>query len=307
MNPHEFIRTVVTLWVALMKKQCLVLASLLVLTPGLVYGCASNETPEAEAPIEEPAIASADESASGEPGTLAIYANGEDFVRQGFVTKDGWEISFDHLYVNLADVTAYQTDPPYDPDAAESLQAKEQVSLDQAKTVDLAEGDENAEPVLVGEIQAPPGQYNALSWSMVEAGEGVTSEYPLVLQGTATKDGRTIDFTLNLDQALAFQCGEFVGDERKGILEPGGEANLEATFHFDHLFGDGEAPADDPINTGALGFEPLASLAEGDQLEVDTASLEEQLPAEDYQMLKEILPSLGHVGEGHCAETMMTT
>ena len=27
----------------------------------------------------------------------ALVANGEDFVRQGFVSKDGWRISFDHV------------------------------------------------------------------------------------------------------------------------------------------------------------------------------------------------------------------
>jgi len=28
-------------------------------------------------------------------GRLQVYANGEDFVRQGFVSKDGWSINFD--------------------------------------------------------------------------------------------------------------------------------------------------------------------------------------------------------------------
>ena len=40
-----------------------------------------------------------------EQGTLAFQANGEDFVRQGFVAKDGWTIDFDHVYVTLAEVT----------------------------------------------------------------------------------------------------------------------------------------------------------------------------------------------------------
>jgi hypothetical protein len=51
-------------------------------------------------------------------GTLEFYANGEDFVRQGFVSKDGWSIQFDHVYITLDGIAAYQTDPPYAPPLA---------------------------------------------------------------------------------------------------------------------------------------------------------------------------------------------
>lgn len=81
-------------------------------------------------------------------GTLQFHANGEDFVRQGFVSKDGWSINFDHVYVNLADVTAYQTDPPYDSQSGGDVEAEVEVSLDSVYTVDLAEGGENAPPIL---------------------------------------------------------------------------------------------------------------------------------------------------------------
>ncbi len=41
-------------------------------------------------------------------GTLKIMANGEDFVRQGFVSEDGWTISFEAVYLNVEGPTAYQ-------------------------------------------------------------------------------------------------------------------------------------------------------------------------------------------------------
>ncbi|MBD2461021.1 DUF4382 domain-containing protein [Oscillatoria sp. FACHB-1407] len=290
-----------------MKKHSLKLAALFLILPGLLQACAGS-TPQATTPETEQTTSTSPEAeAAGETGTLQIRANGEDFVRQGFVSKDGWEISFEHLYVNLADLTAYQTDPPYDPQAGGDLQAKQQVTVEEVKTIDLAEGDENAEPLLVEEIEAPAGRYNALSWQMVNAPSGPASGYALVIQGVATKGGEMINFTLNVDEELAFSCGDFVGDERKGILEPGGTAELEATFHFDHLFGDGDAPPEDEINTGALGFQPLADLAEGGELTADTSDLEQNLSAEDYNTLIEILPSLGHVGEGHCEETRLAT
>ncbi|MEO1288023.1 MAG: DUF4382 domain-containing protein, partial [Chloroflexota bacterium] len=52
-------------------------------------------------------------------GTLEFHANGEDFVREGFVSKDGWIINFDHVWVSLSNVRAHQTNPPYDPFAGE--------------------------------------------------------------------------------------------------------------------------------------------------------------------------------------------
>lgn len=273
--------------------------------PTLLLACSPQTTtdeataPQAEAPTEETTVA------AGEDGELTIRANGEDFVRQGFVTKDGWEISFDHLYVSLTDVTAYQSDPPYDAEAGGKPTASETVSISEPMTVDLAEGDDAAEPILVKTVQAPAGRYNALSWKMMPAADGPAAGQTIWMEGTATKEGETIDFVMKLDPALEFVCGDFVGDERKGILEPSDQTDLEATFHFDHLFGDGEAPPDDDINTGALGFDPLAAIAEGGTLDVDMAALESQLSPEQYQTLMGILPSLGHVGEGHCEETQL--
>ena len=39
--------------------------------------------------------------ALGPVGTLVITANGEDFVRDGFVSEDGWQIDFDTVQVNV--------------------------------------------------------------------------------------------------------------------------------------------------------------------------------------------------------------
>lgn len=271
------------------------------IVPLWLWGCGATPTttPEAETAPEE-AATPGDEAAAG---SLTIRANGEDFVRQGFTTKDGWEVSFDHVYVTLAEVTAYQSDPAFDAEAGGTPVAETQVALEEPTTVDLAEGDEAAEPILVTTLEAPAGQYNALSWKLVSAATGPSADYPLMLQGTATKDGETVDFTLKLSPTLGFVCGDFVGDERKGILAAGEEADLEATFHFDHLFGDGGAPPDDDINTGALGFDPLAALASDGVLEADSDRLEADLDPADYAKLLGILPSLGHVGEGHCDET----
>lgn len=294
------------------RLSALVLVGVVSLAPNFLLGCAS-QTSEREGTGETAAsdASSATDSAanSGEvgSGTLVVRANGEDFIRQGFTTKDGWQISFDHVYVNLADVKAYQTNPPYDPSMAEELKAQETVDVASSQTVDLAAGNENAEPVLVAESQnVPAGRYNAISWRITPAAEGPAAGYALVMDGTAQKDDQTIDFVIRSAQELAYVCGEYVGDQRKGILADGEQTDLEATFHFDHIFGDGEAPNDDPINTGALGFEPLAALAENGQLEADLAQLESSLPAEEYATLEQAMQGLAHVGEGHCEQTTLS-
>ncbi|MCT7960297.1 DUF4382 domain-containing protein [Laspinema sp. D1] len=290
-----------------MKKNLIILTLLAGVVPTLLMGCerdgtAITSTPEPVAVESTPPATLGTETASGETGMLQIVANGEDFVRDGFTTKDGWKINFNHVYVNLAEVTAYQTDPPYNPESGSPLNPKQQVQLDGVKTVDLTATPENPSPVLA-EVPAPPGQYNALSWKMVKGTEGPGAGSSLIMDGTAEKDGQTIAFVLKVDREMAFSCGEFVGDQRKGMVSPGSQGQLEATFHFDHLFGDAGAPADDEINVKALGFEPIAAIASGDQVNMTTTELQQALTPADYQTLQTLLPSLGHVGEGHCQES----
>jgi hypothetical protein len=225
-------------------------------------------------------------------------ANGEDFVRQGFVSKDGWRIDFNHAYVTLANTIAHQTEPPFNPEGNDKLESLTSVTLvSEPTTIDLAEGDENALPIEVAQVSGSIGNYNALEWKLVNSGANSNS---VILEGVAKKDNESVAFTLNLPVELSYQCGEFVGDERKGFLEAGKTAEVETTFHFDHLFGDNNTPADDELNVGALGFQPLANIASNGTLTTDLATLKQNLTSEDYDKLISNLNSLGHVGEGHC-------
>jgi hypothetical protein len=282
-----------------MKWQSSQLGLMLTLLVTLSACGGATTTPEEpiaiEPDVETPEAQTAGTGTETETGTLVVRANGEDFVRQGFVSKDGWTIAFDQLDVNFGPVTAYQSDPAFDAQGKEAIAAQTEVTVTPTATVDLAAGDETAEPIVVGEAKAAPGHYNALAWTLVAA------ETPAMrLVGTATKDGQTVAFQIDLDRSLGFECGDYVGDERKGILQAGQTTDLEATFHFDHLFGDGTAAADDEINTGALGFDPLAAIATDGQIETSISQLKTQLDSADVERLNEIVPNLAHVGEGHC-------
>ena len=146
------------------------------------------------------------------------------------------------------------------------------------------------------------GFYNAVAWQIDTASsDSSLAGKTMVMQGTATKDDRVINFDISLDRPIQYLCGEYVGDERKGMVEADSPGELETTFHFDHVFGDAETSADDALNVDALGFEPLAQLASNDSLTVDDATLTQQLSAEDQEKLTKAVIGLGHVGEGHCA------
>lgn len=259
-------------------KKYFLLASLTCLSSAYLVSCA----PATNSP------------SSGNQGNLSLVANGEDFVRQGFVSRDGWQINFDHLYVTLDEVIAYQGDDKTKP-------SEEVVLVGSATTVDLAAGNEDADPIFVNQTKnVSEGTYNALAWKLVQSQDDSAQGYTIVMDGKAAKNDQTVDFVIKVDQPQEYTCGEFVGDERKGIVKGADTAEVEVTLHFDHIFGDAEAPADDHINTKSLGFAPLAALAEAGKLEVDTATLKTKLSNADYQTFSAAVAGLGHVGEGHC-------
>ena len=272
-------------------KSIFLKTNLVCLATTLLVSCATQNQTEQETETES----------SQNPGTLALVANGEDFVRNGFTTKDDWQINFDKVYVTLTNVKAYQTSSPFDPESDQEIKAEEEVTLiTTPETVDLAAGSSDADPILVTQKEVPPGTYNALAWKLVQAESGEAKGHTIVLVGKAKKESQAVDFLIKLNPELNYTCGEFVGDERKGIVQSEQQAEVETTFHFDHIFGDAEAETDEEINQGAIGFEPLAALAENGELNVDQTTLKSQLSEQDYQTLEKALIGLGHVGEGHC-------
>lgn len=284
-----------------------------IVLPALLLSCSTQEASAPDSAVsDDSAQVSSSETAppsSSDTGTLEVRANGEDFVRQGFTSKDGWQIQFDHVYVTLSEVTAYQTSPldlPADQDKADAdtsfLVSKDTGEL---MTVDLTASDAADSRPLVKAVSAPAGQYRGLSWSVVPATAGPAEAASLMLQGTAEKAGQAVDFQLKFDPTLTFVCGDYVGDVRKGILAADDTAELEMTFHFDHLFGNGDAPGDE-LNVKALGFDPLAAIASDGTLVATQEDLQTQLSPDAYEQLLGLLPSLGHVGEGHCDETALS-
>ena len=225
-------------------------------------------------------------ASKAQAGTLQFFANGEELITEGFLapklTKDGWQLTFSHAFVSLSDITAYQTDPPFDTRSGQPIKAKEKVMLEGVHVIDLAAGAEDDPPVFVGEVKnVPAGHYNAISWKMAADKQGLLSGYTMLLTGVAEKDGRKVNFQIRTAEESTYTCGEFVGDERKGFLQAGGMADLEMTFHFDHIFGRADKDADDPMNLEAMGFEPFAHKTGVQEIRLQGLHI-------------------GHAGEGHC-------
>ncbi|MDZ7622318.1 MAG: hypothetical protein U5O69_08085 [Candidatus Competibacteraceae bacterium] len=86
----------------------------------------------------------------GAADALVFTANGEEHAREGTQSRDGWAITFQHVYVALDAVTAYQTNPPYDTSQGWSFTHQEKVRLPGTHTVDLA--DAAADPAPVGQV-----------------------------------------------------------------------------------------------------------------------------------------------------------
>lgn len=246
---------------------------------------------------------SSDKNVMESQETLSLVANGEDFVRKGFTTKDGWEIDFERVEVTLGEVTAYQVPGGFNPEEKSQIKSETSIQLlPESKTINLAEGGESAEPIVVNKSKVPEGFYNALSWKMLPKTEPAFADsHTILLEGIAIKADRELNFLLGFNQPLKYICGEFIGDTRKGMVKLGENTELEMTFHFDHIFGDRTLVPEDELNQNALGFQPLADLTTSDRLKLSQQDLSQKLSSEAYQKLQKAISGIGHVGEGHCS------
>ncbi len=226
-------------------------------------------------------------------GKIIFTANGEDFVRQGFLERKGWKITFDHVYLNIANPVAYNSG---------TLKAE----LKGDFIVDLAKGDEKAEPIVVGVLdKVKEGNYQSLKFGLKRAENGEYKGYSIVMIGKARKNSEVRDFIIKLDEEIVFDGKEgYVGDEVKGMLPKGKETTVEMTFHFDHIFGDKSAPANDHVNSGSVGFDYFNAFVKNGKVDV---SQKELVNTMEYKKLLGAIATLGHLGEGHCHVLEMTS
>ncbi len=278
-----------------------------------------------------------DDEEVAETGTLVFTLNAEDFVRDGFVSEDNWQIDFDHVYINIVGPTAYQavvteedgdveeTDGDGTTEARKLLPADLRAHAGHPHAT-IEEGTAHAalvgeffidghvgpDPIELGQIaDVEIGNYNFMNFNIEKASsesEGLVAEYEgysVVMIGTAVNNetSDSVSFTIKLTEEMNYiSCGPHPEDI--GVVEPNGKGEAQATFHFDHIFGDysEDAPADtddeEAINYMAVGFGPFAALAQDGVLDVT----QEDLKFMDvYDQFLDAVLTLGHSGEAHCS------
>ncbi|MBI9100757.1 MAG: hypothetical protein JEY91_19955 [Spirochaetaceae bacterium] len=140
-----------------------------------------------------------------------------------------------------------------------------------------------------------------MKFSIETIDSGDYSGYSIIIIGKASKSGTTIPFVIKLNEELTFDGREgYVGDSIKGMLAEGETTDVEMTFHFDHLFGNSRAEADDHVNRDSPGFELFLDFADEGRIDVDQNRMKNH-PL--YSRLIEGIETLGHLGEGHCKVT----
>ncbi len=256
-------------------------------------------------------------------GTIVFTANGEDFVRNGFTSKDGWALSFDHVYAVIGGPTAFQV--PDESGGAGKISRHAghphvgltsggaHAALTGTFVVDLKQGDG---PATIGEIKGvEAGNYNRIAWDLktcdaqsavpvspVTADDlGIVHGYCLVLSGSASKGAVTKNFVIRFNEPIYWVSTEAHQDDI-GIVPLGGTGFAEMTFHLDHVFGDSSSGPTEGVNPGAVGFDPFAALDQDsdDDLYVDGRVMELYMPAGVCRQLYRAFVTLGHSGESHC-------
>ena len=233
---------------------------------------------------------------------LDVMVNGEAFAEAGMLSKDGWQISFDEVTVTVGEITVSGApsdgggdgvDVPWTlGEGAETAEAAE----GEGETppgfvaVSLQEG-----PVKLGPQPVPVGTYSQVKWRW-----GTDSTAAIALKGTAVQGDQSIPFDLQLPGSFQAICGDYVGEERKGVVTADSGGEVELTLHLDHLFGDGEAAPNDEINTQSFGFNAFAETASEQGVVVTPATWDAWGTPALRQSLQDVLLSMPHVGEGHC-------
>lgn len=222
-----------------------------------------------------------------EHGKLEFAVNGEDFVNNGFQEKNGWNITFDKVLINLSHITA-------------RLKGNSnKINLDKEYFVNLKNTGNNIK-IIETKSNVEVGEYRELQWQMSRKKDGDYTGYSFILIGQAVKDDQKISFEIKLNEEVTWFCKDgYAGEELKGFVDKNKTGQVEMTFHLDHIFGDFNQSKNDPINKNAVGFDYFAKLANSNILKIDQNSLKEKTNKNDYHKFIRALQGIGHSGEQH--------
>jgi hypothetical protein len=207
--------------------------------------------------------------------TLAENLYLDELLQQGFTSKDFWQIRFEHLYITFDG---------------------------KGRTIDLSDGDEPLGTILSQwqgneakgnqEGDAAKAKSGQLSGRIIKATSGPSQGYGIYFQGKAYRESNRVSFTLKFEQDFRVKCSA------PGAAKSKSDAAL--SLRLENLFGDARLPAEGKVNQAALGFDPLAELAEKETLVIDMATLRQRLSPESFANLEKQLGQLIYLGNQPC-------
>jgi hypothetical protein len=205
--------------------------------------------------------------------TESLYL--DELLQQGFTSKDFWQIRFEHLYITFDG---------------------------KGRTIDLSDGDEPLGTILSQwqgnetstnqEGNATKAKSGQLSGRIIKATSGPSQGYGIYFQGKAYRESNRVSFTLKFEQDFRVKCSA------PGAAKSKSDAAL--SLRLENLFGDARLPATGNVNQTALGFDPLAELAEKETLVIDMATLRQRLSPESFATLEKQLGQLIYLGDQSC-------
>ena len=237
-----------------------------------------------------------------------------DAIREGLLSKDGWQLSFEHFYVNFYGPIAVQI-------VEEEVKGGEIIPLHpghphndipegsayEALTgdffVDLSAGQT---PIDIGMIEGVAvGNYNRLYFSIRTAQEDsrdLISDYlgySIVMIGVAKKDGQSLPFVIYLVNAFSFY--ECPVETPEGVVGDGDAAHIRISLRIEHVFGDGRYGSEEgTVNPGAAGFQPFADLAVDGAVDITQSEFAYDMDRDTYDALIAALKSMGYSSGGAC-------
>lgn len=201
-------------------------------------------------------------------GTVEVAAWGEDEVTEGFGADetDGWDLSFDHWYVGLGDVTL------------SSVDTDDVVVTGGSAVLDLVGLDG---PSSIATLTAPGERHRFGFSTRVPEGADIVDESDVAdlmaadgavhwLQGSATDGTTTVTFDWTFGDEVDYTGCENGDDASDGIAVSSDETvSAEITLHTDHLLWTQLG-----TEQAALGFAALAAADADEDGEVTVAELQ---------------------------------
>lgn len=205
------------------------------------------------------ASGSVEVSIDGESGAVDGYPLGGD---PSFV--DGWSISFDRVVASVQDVRLQTTD------------GDDALLMADPVLIDLSAG-----PATTHEFEGVPAQrWDSVSYRIAPAtaasrliavDESIRSTMvgagaALLVEGTATRDAESIDFSFAIPISVdSMDCESGVDGTAGMVVTEGGRADAALTLHFDHLFFD-----DYSVDGSDMRFDAMAATAVDGRVDLTT-------------------------------------